>query len=66
MSEKQPASAMEVQKAIKAVWVYKLSTEYCRSFVESMPKGWQAVIEAKGRPTNTDFSENSESNTCDL
>ena len=66
VSEKQPASAMEVQKAIKAVWVYKLSTEYCRSSVESMPKRLQAVIEAKGRPTITDFAENSESNTCDL
>ena len=66
MSEKQPASAMEVQKAIKVVWVYKLLTECCRSLVESMPKRLQAVIEAKGRPTNTDFSENSESNACDL
>ena len=38
VSEKQPASAKELVDAIKAVWEYEFSAEYCRSLVESMPK----------------------------
>lgn len=51
VSEKQPGSAMELEKAIKEVWVRDLSAEYCRSLVESMPRRLEAVIKARGGPT---------------
>ena len=51
VSEKQPTSAVELEKATKEVWESGLSAEYCRSLVESMPRRVEAVIKAKGGPT---------------
>ena len=40
-----------LEQAIKEVWVREMTTEYCRSHVESMPKRLEAVIIDKGGPT---------------
>ena len=40
-----------LEQAIKKVWVREMTTDYCRSLLESMPKRLEAVIKAKGGPT---------------
>ena len=51
ISERQPTNAKMLEQALKEVWVQEMTTEYCRSLVESMPKRLEAVIKAKGCPT---------------
>ena len=48
--ERQPTNAKMLKQAIKEVWVREMTTEYCRSHVESMPKRLEAVIIDKGGP----------------
>ena len=48
VAEKQASSAKELKKAIKEVWVKKITPEYCRKLVESMPKRLNDVIKCKG------------------
>ena len=49
--ERQPTNAKMLEQAIKEVWVREMTTQYCQSLLESMPKHLEAVIEAKGGPT---------------
>ena len=49
--ERQPTNAKMLEQAIKEVWVREMTTEYCRSHVESMPKRLEAVIIDKGGAT---------------
>ena len=51
VSERQPTNAKMLEQAIKKVWVREMTTEYCQSLVESMPKRLEVVIKAKGGPT---------------
>ena len=41
VSEKQPTNTKELEEEIKAVWVLKLSAEYCRSLVKSVQNVWR-------------------------
>ena len=51
VSERQPTNAKTLEQAIKEVWVQEMTTEFCRSVVESMPKRLEAVTKAKGGQT---------------
>ena len=39
VEKQQPSSLLELQLAIKEVWVKNLDVEYCRKLILSMPKG---------------------------
>ena len=49
--EEQPLSGAELVKAIKEVWVNKISKEYCQSLIESMPRRIKALIKNRGGHT---------------
>ena len=51
VSERQPTNAKTLEQAKKEVWAREMTTEYCQSLEESMPKRLEAVIKAKGGPT---------------
>ena len=48
VSKRQPTNAKMLEQAIKEVWVREMTTEHCRSLVESMPNRLEAAIKAKG------------------
>ena len=39
-----------LELAITEVWVQDMTTEFCRSLVESMPKRLEVAIKVKGGP----------------
>ena len=48
VADKQPSSATDLGQIIKEVWVREISSAYCRSLIESMPK---TVVKNKGGHT---------------
>ena len=48
VSQKHTGSFSELIKVIKEMWAKKISGEYCKSLIYSMPRQLQAVIDARG------------------
>ena len=51
VADKQPSSAKHLKDAIKEVWICELSSAYCRTLVESMPRRLEMVIKNNGGHT---------------
>ena len=51
VAEKQPSSLSDLCRAIKEVWMKKISKEYCANLVNSMPRRLAAVIQNNGGHT---------------
>ena len=45
---KNSGSLEELKRAIKTVWTMKITQEYCKKLIESMPERITAVIAAEG------------------
>ena len=49
VADKHPRSATDLKMAIKRIWTQKITAEYCKHLVHSMPCSLKAIIKNKGR-----------------
>ena len=47
VSEKHPADAKSLVTAIKEIWTKKISAEYCKKLIDSMPQRIEAVLRSR-------------------
>lgn len=51
VSEQRPTSEQALVETLKNVWTQKITSQYCRNLVRSMPARIQAVLKNNGNPT---------------
>ena len=48
VADQHPTSMESLKTATKIVWIQKMTSEYCRNLIESMPRRMVAVVKNKG------------------
>ena len=51
VADKHPTSAKDMKMTIKCIWMQKITTEYCKHLIHSIPCCLQAVIKSKSGHT---------------